>query len=105
MIKWSPSGKGEVLGLGGLVGAGRTELAQRIFGDVQKMDGQFIFNGEEINPRSPREAIDLGIALVPEDRKRHGALTNGMVLLDISSYAQMIVKGLVLMFAVGFDTF
>lgn len=66
--------RGEVLGLGGLVGAGRTELAQLIFGSVRKTSGKIIFNGKEINPRSPREAIDLGIALVPEDRKRHGAL-------------------------------
>ncbi|MBR2529078.1 MAG: sugar ABC transporter ATP-binding protein [Blautia sp.] len=65
---------GEVLGLGGLVGAGRTELAQVIFGSHPKESGQIFLNGKEINPRSPREAIDLGIALVPEDRKRHGAL-------------------------------
>ncbi len=65
---------GEVLGLGGLVGAGRTELAELIFGAKQKESGQILLNGKEINPKSPREAIDLGIALVPEDRKRHGAL-------------------------------
>ncbi len=66
--------KGEILGLGGLVGAGRTELAEMIFGAAVKESGQMIFNGKEINPKSPREAIDLGIALVPEDRKRHGAM-------------------------------
>jgi len=66
--------KGEILGLGGLVGAGRTELAQIIFGAVPKESGQIIFQGKEINPKSPRAAIDLGIALVPEDRKKHGAL-------------------------------
>ena len=65
---------GEVLGLGGLVGAGRTELAEMIFGAKPKESGTILFNGKEINPQSPREAIDLGIALVPEDRKRHGAL-------------------------------
>ncbi|WP_031491688.1 sugar ABC transporter ATP-binding protein [Succinivibrio dextrinosolvens] len=65
---------GEVLGLGGLVGAGRTELAEIIFGAKTKESGTILFNGKEINPQSPREAIDLGIALVPEDRKRHGAL-------------------------------
>jgi ribose transport system ATP-binding protein len=65
---------GEVLGLGGLVGAGRTELAEIIFGSKPKESGTIIFNGKEINPQTPREAIDLGIALVPEDRKRHGAL-------------------------------
>lgn len=73
--------KGEVLGLGGLVGAGRTELAQMIFGSARKTSGQIIFKGKEINPKSPREAIDLGIALVPEDRKRHGALL-GMSIRD-----------------------
>ena len=66
--------KGEILGLGGLVGAGRTELAEMIFGAVHKQSGQIIFDGKEIDPRSPREAIDIGIALVPEDRKRHGAM-------------------------------
>jgi ribose transport system ATP-binding protein len=66
--------KGEVLGLGGLVGAGRTELAQMIFGAARKTSGKIFFKGSEINPKSPREAINLGIALVPEDRKRHGAL-------------------------------
>lgn len=66
--------KGEILGLGGLVGAGRTELAQMIFGAVRKQSGQMYFKGKEVDPKSPREAIDLGIALVPEDRKRHGAL-------------------------------
>ena len=71
---------GEVLGLGGLVGAGRTELAEMLFGSKPKESGQIIFYGKEINPKSPREAIDLGIALVPEDRKRHGALlTNSMI--------------------------
>ena len=66
--------KGEILGLAGLVGAGRTELAEMIFGAVRKKSGKMIFNGKEIDPKSPREAINLGIALVPEDRKRHGAM-------------------------------
>ncbi|MFV0364798.1 MAG: sugar ABC transporter ATP-binding protein [Suipraeoptans sp.] len=66
--------KGEILGLGGLVGAGRTEFAEMIFGATHKQSGQILFNGKEVEPKSPREAIDLGIALVPEDRKRHGAM-------------------------------
>ena len=66
--------KGEVVGIAGLMGAGRTELAEMIFGAVRKKSGKMIFNGKEIDPKSPREAIDLGIALVPEDRKRHGAM-------------------------------
>ncbi len=76
--------KGEVLGLGGLVGAGRTELAELIFGVKPKESGQIIFNGKEINPSSPREAIDLGIALVPEDRKRHGALLGSSIKHNIN---------------------
>ena len=76
--------KGEVLGLGGLVGAGRTELAEMVFGSVQKDSGQMFFLGKEINPRDPREAIDLGIALVPEDRKRHGALLGTSVIGNIN---------------------
>lgn len=66
--------KGEVLGLGGLVGAGRTEFAELMFGMQPKTEGKFIFKGKEINPKSPKEAISLGIGLVPEDRKAKGAL-------------------------------
>lgn len=75
---------GEVLGLGGLVGAGRTELAEVIFGAARKESGQMFLNGKEINPKSPREAIDLGIALVPEDRKRHGALLTNSIKNNIN---------------------
>lgn len=76
--------KGEVLGLGGLVGAGRTEIAEVIFGAAKKESGKIIFNGKEINPQSPREAIDLGIALVPEDRKRHGVLLGTSIKHNIN---------------------
>lgn len=66
--------KGEVVGLGGLVGAGRTEFAELVFGIKQKTSGKFIFNGKEISPRNPGEAINIGIGLVPEDRKHKGVL-------------------------------
>jgi ribose transport system ATP-binding protein len=69
--------KGEVLGFGGLIGAGRTELAELIFGYSEIESGEIIYKGEKISPKSPEEAIDHGIALVPEDRKQQG------VLLDI----------------------
>ena len=75
---------GEVLGLGGLVGAGRTELAEIIFGSKRMESGRMILNGKEIHPKSPREAIDLGIALVPEDRKRHGALLTNSIKNNIN---------------------
>ena len=75
---------GEVLGLGGLVGAGRTEIAQVIFGSRPKESGKIIFMGQEINPKSPRQSIDYGIALLPEDRKRHGALLTNSIKNNIS---------------------
>lgn len=76
--------KGEVLGLGGLVGAGRTELAEIIFGAAEKESGTIYFKGKEINPRSPQEAIKLGIGLVPEDRKRYGALLTESIEKNIN---------------------
>lgn len=66
--------KGEVLGLGGLVGAGRTEFAELVFGMEPKKSGKFIMRGQEVSPKTPKEAIELGIGLVPEDRKAKGAL-------------------------------
>lgn len=76
--------KGEILGLGGLVGAGRTELAEIIFGAVRKKSGKMLFHGKEIEPKSPKEAIGLGIALVPEDRKRQGALLGNSIQNNIN---------------------
>lgn len=67
--------QGEILGLAGLVGAGRTELARIIFGADPKEDGRVTLEGKEINPRSPREAIDLGIGLLTEDRNAYGLIT------------------------------
>lgn len=66
--------KGEVLGLAGLIGAGRTELAELLFGVKPRTAGRVVLHGKEIKPKLPREAIDCGIALVPEDRKKQGAL-------------------------------
>ena len=66
--------KGEVVGLAGLVGAGRTELARMLFGADKMESGKIILDGEEIKVSSPGEAIKLGIGLIPEDRKRQGTL-------------------------------
>lgn len=66
--------KGEVLGLAGLMGAGRTELAELLFGVKPRTAGRVVLNGTEIHPRLPKAAIECGIALVPEDRKRQGVL-------------------------------
>lgn len=67
--------KGEILGLGGLVGAGRSELAMMLMGMERKQSGSIIMNGREIEIKSPSDAIKYGIGLVAEDRKRFSLLT------------------------------
>ena len=64
--------RGEILGLAGLVGAGRTELARVLFGADPMESGTMSFLGTDYKPRSPREAIDAGIGLLTEDRNRLG---------------------------------
>ncbi|HOO29693.1 MAG TPA: sugar ABC transporter ATP-binding protein [Bacillota bacterium] len=63
---------GEILGISGLMGSGRTELAQAIFGVVPPEEGSIRLNGKELNVRCAEDGIEVGIYLVPEDRKRHG---------------------------------
>jgi rhamnose transport system ATP-binding protein len=65
---------GEVLGLAGLVGAGRTELGRILFGITPSDAGEIRFRGRQIVIRSPQEAVAHGIAYVPEDRRRHGVI-------------------------------
>jgi ribose transport system ATP-binding protein len=75
---------GEILGLAGLVGSGRTELARAVFGIDTPHDGAIRLNGETIQVGSPREAIDRGIYLVPEDRKRASLLLDVSIAENIS---------------------
>jgi D-xylose transport system ATP-binding protein len=64
---------GEILGLAGLVGAGRTELAMKLFGCYNgESEGQIVLEGREVTINEPADAVALGICMVPEDRKRHG---------------------------------
>ncbi len=65
---------GEVVGMAGLIGAGRTELARILFGITPADSGEIFLNGGRIRPACPRDAIALGIAYVPEDRRRHGVI-------------------------------
>ena len=89
--------RSEVLGLGGLVGAGRTEFAELMFGMRQKTAGKFIFKGKEISPKTPKDAIELGIGLVPEDRKKEGALLGMSIRCNINMpIYQRISKGTVI---------
>lgn len=64
--------KGEILGLGGLVGAQRTELVEAILGIRNIVEGEIIYKGEKIKARKPKDVIDKGIALLTEDRRGSG---------------------------------
>ena len=66
--------RGEVLGLAGLMGAGRTELVRLIFGADQKTHGEMFLNGGAVKTNSPRRAIGCGICLLTEDRKSQGLI-------------------------------
>ena len=65
---------GEVVGLAGLVGSGRTELARVLFGLTPADSGEIILHGQRATITSPEEAVAQGIAYVPEDRRRHGVI-------------------------------
>ncbi|GAB3743320.1 sugar ABC transporter ATP-binding protein [Microlunatus parietis] len=80
--------KGEILGLAGLVGAGRTELLEAIFGTRRTLAGRIMINGRELRRGAPAEAIRHGLALVPEDRKAGGAIL-GMSVLDNGSLPRL----------------
>jgi rhamnose transport system ATP-binding protein len=66
--------KGEIVGLAGLVGAGRTELAKTIFGLTPADQGEIIIGGQHASIKNPGDAIRRGIAYLPEDRRRHGVI-------------------------------
>jgi ribose transport system ATP-binding protein len=66
--------QGEIVGLAGLVGAGRTELARMVFGADKMESGVIKLEGKEVVINSPKQAIKNGIGLIPEDRKRQGCL-------------------------------
>jgi rhamnose transport system ATP-binding protein len=92
---------GEIVGLGGLVGAGRTEIAEAIFG-IQRYDaGSVTIDGQPLKKGSPAAAMRAGIALVPEDRRQHGlvmdeSIERNIVLASLARVRRhgLIAKGL-----------
>jgi len=68
--------KGEILGLAGLMGAGRTEVAKLIFGEFKKSSGEILIEGKKVEINSPKAAIKAGIAYLSEDRKQEGLNLN-----------------------------
>ncbi len=89
---------GEILGLAGLIGSGRTSLARTIFGIDPLLGGEIRLNGEKLRIDSPRDAIARGIYLVPEDRKRSGLILDlpirqNTTLADLPAYARWWLIG------------
>lgn len=88
---------GEILGVAGLIGAGRTELAEAIFGVGSKLDGDVWIEGQRLNAKAPSEAIAAGLYLVPEDRKRAGLILEFPVMdnITMANLASFAPRGLV----------
>lgn len=88
---------GEIVGLAGLVGAGRTETLRCLFGVDTPIGGDLRLRGEPFEPKSPRDAMDAGIALAPEDRKAHGVILPASVSrnLSLASLDQRQSKGFI----------
>ncbi len=85
--------KGEILGLAGLIGAGRTEVSQALFGIAPADGGTIEIGGRRVQITSPRQAMECGLALVPEDRQHHGlvlpmTVTDNITLPILSRFAR-----------------
>lgn len=86
---------GEVLGVSGLMGAGRTEIMETIFGNRHKTGGKIFINGKEIKIKNPRHAIQAGIGFVTEDRKTEGLLLEKSIAenIDIANLRKISKNG------------
>jgi ribose transport system ATP-binding protein len=89
--------RGEILGVAGLVGAGRTELMRLVYGADKKTSGTIVLNGKEVHIHSPKDALAHGIGLIPEDRKVQGCFLNNTIEwnIAISDIKRMTTGGLV----------
>ncbi len=82
---------GEILGISGLMGSGRTEMAKTIFGEYKKSSGRILVDGEEVNICSPKDSIEKGICYLSEDRKKEGLILgmsvgSNMTLSNLKKY-------------------
>jgi ribose transport system ATP-binding protein len=75
---------GEIVGMAGLIGSGRTELAETIFGVRPRLGGQVFIDGDPVTIHRPAQAIDAGIFLIPEDRRLHGLVLTDSIKHNIS---------------------
>jgi ribose transport system ATP-binding protein len=86
--------EGEVLGVAGLVGSGRTETMRAIFGADPLDSGKIYLDGKQIKVRSPQRAVKQGIGLLPEDRKAHGVLLKMSIRMNITITRMKAFTGL-----------
>jgi len=84
--------RGEILGIAGLLGAGRSELLMAIFGAQRDRTGRLFMNGREVIIKSPSDAIKAGIAFVTEDRKRFGLFLEHSVMVNLTLAAIRYIK-------------
>lgn len=87
--------RGEILGLAGLEGAGRSEVASSIFGIDPADEGEILIDGRKVNIKSPAEAVDSGIGMVTEDRLRQGIIAqlsvkDNMTLARLGNYCDKV---------------
>jgi rhamnose transport system ATP-binding protein len=75
---------GEIVGLAGLVGAGRSEIARAVFGVDRYDSGSVRLNGKRVPPHDPRAAIRAGMAFIPEDRRKQGLVTQASVARNVA---------------------
>lgn len=104
-IKWNDKIKdvsfelksGEILGIAGLMGSGRTEVAKLIFGEYKKTSGEVYIDGKKVDIKSPKDAINSGIAYLSEDRKKEGlilklSVLENMTISNLSKYENGIKR-------------
>jgi ABC-type sugar transport system ATPase subunit len=90
--------KGEILGIAGLMGAGRTELVNSIFGAVKGTSkGELLLEGKEIKIKTPKDAIKYGLGLITEDRKNYGVIKTGNIRENMSIASLDRIPGTVAM--------
>ena len=86
---------GEVLGVAGLMGAGRTEIMQALFGNLPVVSGKVFIEGKEVTIRNPRQAIEAGIGFITEDRKTEGLLLEKSIAdnIELANLGKVSDKG------------
>ena len=87
--------KGEIVGISGLVGAGKTELCKTLFGEFGKVEGTYEINGKSVNPVCPADAIKAGLALIPEERRKEGifieeTVNHNMSIVTLGKFSKVL---------------